>query len=127
VNRLLSVFRLPALAGTNACVAVCDTGFRWQSGNTFASDTSDPGSTPSHGTLVDDSSFHSIRVGKLSISFGWGLKSCRALVELANIICRAAVYAVSYRPTLVLPASCQQCKACSVQIDISVRIAIEKC
>jgi hypothetical protein len=53
------------------------------------------------------------------------LKSCRALVGLANNICRAAVGAVQY--TLALPASCQQCKACSGQIGVSVRIAIEKC
>jgi hypothetical protein len=44
---------------------------------------------------------------------------------LANNICRAAVGAVPY--TLVLPASCQQCKACSGQIAVSVRIAIETC
>ena len=40
-----------------------------------------------------------------------GSKSYRAHVGLASNICRAAVGAVPY--TLVLPASCQQCKASS--------------
>ena len=59
----------------------------------------------------------------MSTSFGLGSKSYRALVGLASNICRAAVDAVPY--TLVLPASCQLCKACSGQMGASVRVAIE--
>ena len=45
----------------------------WKSGNTLASDASGPSSTPSQGTLADDTSlgFHPFRVGKLSTSFDW--------------------------------------------------------
>jgi len=48
----------------------------------------------------------------------------RALVGLAINICRAAVGAVPY--TLVLPTSCQQCKASSGHRVVNVRVAIEK-
>jgi len=44
-------------------------------------------------------------------------------VGLAISICRAAIGTVPY--TLVLPTSCQQCKASSGQV-VYVRVAIEK-
>jgi len=54
----------------------------------------------------------------------WESKSFRAHVGLAINICRAATGAVPY--TLVLPNSCQQCKASSGQREqVAVRVAIE--
>ena len=46
-------------------------GSRWQSGNILASGPIGPGLTLGQGTLTDDSSFHPVRVGELSSSFGW--------------------------------------------------------
>jgi hypothetical protein len=45
--------------------------------NTLASDASGPNSIPGQGTLEDVSSFHPIRVSKLSTSFSWEVEgSC---------------------------------------------------
>ena len=54
---------------------------------TLASGASSPGSTPGQGTLNYDSSFHPIRVDKLSTSFGWeggGQLSCMASVLIVQ-------------------------------------------
>jgi len=67
---------------------------RWSSGNTLASDTNGPGSTPGCGTLEDDSSFQPFGVGKLSTSFMLGVKSLCTAMEW-RIMCRAASGAIT--------------------------------